>query len=364
MGLLEQLQQIPVVDYLVLLVTALLLLLCVWGLRLARHKRLAGKASQEEVNVPDSIGTRLARAGLYVLRLAGFGVLALFVIGEVLIFIKDYAAITPDIAPAHSEVEMPDNLPFDVEKVMFPGGDNLRLAGWFVPSKNGATVILLHGYGGNRTQMLWHAERLVEAGYGVLLYDERGSGESEGDRRSLGWQDSEDVGGALAYLRSRPDVDASRIGIGGCSAGGQIALSSAARYPEIGAVLADGPGIVSVADYPPPHNWATALLIWSEFNYDLILEARLQVRRPPAIVDSIGQIAPRPVLLITAGTSIPFFGNEAWHVRHFYEHAGENTELWEIPEAYHCDGPNWQPEEYARRMLALFDEGLGSQTAD
>lgn len=364
MDLFQRLQQVPVSDYFVLLATAAALLLGIWGIGLARRKQLAGKAPAEEDGIPVSFGARLRQRALYVLRLVGFGVLSFFIIGEVLIVIKDYADITDQLAPAPSDVEAPGDLPFDVEEVTFTGGDNLRLAGWFVPPKNGATIILLHGYGGNRTQMLWQAERLVAAGYGVLLYDERASGESEGSRRSLGWQDSEDVGGALAYLRSRPDVDEERIGIGGCSVGGQIALASAARYPDIGAVLADGPGIISVKDYPPPNNWATALLIWSEFNYNLIMEARLGMRRPPAIVDSIGQIALRPVLLVTAGTAIPFFGSEAWHVEHFYRHAGENTELWLIPEAYHCDGPHYRPEEYARRMLALFDEGLGVRYAD
>ena len=358
MEVLQRLQQVPLSDYLILLVTASLLLLGVWALSRARRKRGSGKALPEEIDVPASLGVRLRRRVFYVLRLAGFAVLSFFLIGEVLIAIKDYEDITDQIAPAPSDVEAPGDLPFDIEEVTFTGGDNLTMAGWFVPPENGATVILLHGYSANRTQMLWQAARLVEAGYGALLYDERASGESEGARRSLGWEDSKDVGGALAYLNSRPDVDAGRIGIAGCSVGGQIALASAARYPEIRAVLADGPGIISVADYPPPDNWATALMIWSEFNYDLILEARLGMRRPPPIIKSIGRIAPRPVLLIAAGTSIPFFGGEARHVRHFYEHAGENAELWLIPEAVHCDGPTYRPEEYARRMVEFFDDGL------
>jgi len=67
------------------------------------------------------------------------------------------------------------------------------MAGWFIPSRNYATIILLHGYGGSRTAMIWHAEQLVEAGYGVLMYDERASGKSEGTHRSYGWEDTRDL---------------------------------------------------------------------------------------------------------------------------------------------------------------------------
>ena len=48
-------------------------------------------------------------------------------------------------------------------------------------------------------------------GYGVLLFDRRGEGESEGDPNVFGWGGERDLLGAAAYLRSRPDLDGSRI---------------------------------------------------------------------------------------------------------------------------------------------------------
>jgi pimeloyl-ACP methyl ester carboxylesterase len=274
------------------------------------------------------------------------------------LILEDYRYTVRYTAPAPSEVAVLDNLPFEVEEVTFEGGDGLRLAGWFVPPRNGATIILLHGYGGNRTGTVWYAIPLVEAGYGVLMYDERASGESEGTMRSYGWQDVPDVGGALAYLSSRPDVDPDRIGIAGCSIGGQIALRGAAAYPQIRAALADGPSSVTAADDPPPHNWATALSTLSGFVIDRMFEARLGMQAPPPMIETIGLIAPRPILLIAGGTPHPYYGSEAAHVECFYQHAGDNAELWVIPEAYHCDGLAARPQEYVNRMIAFFDAAV------
>ena len=73
-------------------------------------------------------------------------------------------------------------------------------------SKNGAAVVLVHGGGGDRTGPLAHAALLRRNGYGVLVYDSRGRGESEGTPNAWGWGWEKDVDGALAFL-ARDDVE-------------------------------------------------------------------------------------------------------------------------------------------------------------
>ena len=94
------------------------------------------------------------------------------------------------------------------EDVSFTTSDGLRLEGWYVPTKNGATVIVIPGRKGPQKP----AKLLAEHGYGVLLFDRRGEGESEGDPNGFGWAGTRDVEAAIAFLRSRPEVDESRIG--------------------------------------------------------------------------------------------------------------------------------------------------------
>ena len=68
--------------------------------------------------------------------------------------------------------------------VSFPASDGVRLAGWYVPGRNGAAVILLHGSHGTRSDTLAHLRMLHAAGYGVLAFDARGHGQSRGDERT------------------------------------------------------------------------------------------------------------------------------------------------------------------------------------
>jgi fermentation-respiration switch protein FrsA (DUF1100 family) len=206
--------------------------------------------------------------------------------------------------------------------------------------------------------MLWHANQLAQDGLGVLLYDERASGMSDGDRRSYGWQDPADVSAALDFLASYPTTEANSYGVAGCSIGGQIAIQAAARDPRIGAVWADGPAIVRAADLPAPHNWVTALSSMSSYVTDWTFAAHLHRPPPPALVDQLPAIAPRPVQLVAGGTGVNAMGPEARLIEHYQQHAGPQVDLWIIESSVHCDGPIMAPAEYSNRLVDFFNEAL------
>lgn len=73
------------------------------------------------------------------------------------------------------------------ENLRLRTSDRVELAAWYVPSRNGAAVLLVHGAGGSRDGARSHAELLARNGYGVLLYDARGRGESGGRTDGMGW---------------------------------------------------------------------------------------------------------------------------------------------------------------------------------
>ncbi len=143
--------------------------------------------------------------------------------------------------------------------VTFPSG-NHELAGTLsVPSGDGAypAVVLISGSGrSDRNESLPGvtsfqpfrvlAEHLAGAGIAVLRFDDRGVGQSTGDFQSATSEDfAKDVEAAVAYLRTRPEIDARRIGLIGHSEGGMIAPMVAASNPdEIAFIVAIAPTTV------------------------------------------------------------------------------------------------------------------------
>jgi len=126
------------------------------------------------------------------------------------------------------------------EDVEFLTRDGLMLRGWFVPpapdapvDTGGASVVCAHGTGAHRGVLLPQAALLHRVGYGVLLFDFRAHGASDGQVSSFGFHEIHDLHASVAYLRSRADVDAARIAVLGHSMGGATALRAAARGLEV-----------------------------------------------------------------------------------------------------------------------------------
>ena len=81
------------------------------------------------------------------------------------------------------------------------------------------------------------AEFLSARGYLVLRYDDRGVGQSTGEHRGTTLDFAGDARAAIDYLRGRPDVDPSRVGILGHSEGATIGTIIAARHGDLAFVV-------------------------------------------------------------------------------------------------------------------------------
>ena len=225
-----------------------------------------------------------------------------------------------------AEVPEPD-LGAAFEDVSFTTDDGLELQGWYVPSRNRAAVIAFAGRKGTQRP----ARVLIEHGYGVLLFDRRGEGDSEGDPNALGWDGDRDVRAAIAFLRDRPDVDPDRIGGVGLSVGGEMLLETAAETDELKAVVSEGAGIRSVREAAMSTGAAERLGLpfWASVTLGT---AVFSGNAPPASLDDlVGRIAPRPVFLIYATTGQ---GGESLS-QDFYESAGEPQDRVEGPWGAH-----------------------------
>ena len=151
--------------------------------------------------------------------------------------------------------------PYETVKLL--ASDGLELSAWYVPSQNGAAVIAFPGRSGPVAQ----ARLLVEHGYGVLMLDMRGQGESEGDPNAFGWESYRDLDSAIAYLEGRADVSEDRIGGLGLSVGGELLLEAAARNPALMAVVSEGAGARSVRE-SFTRQGVSPVQIWLQLPFD------------------------------------------------------------------------------------------------
>ena len=247
------------------------------------------------------------------------------------------------------------NLGAAYEEVSFTTSDGLRLHGWYVPSRNGAAIISFPGRSSSQTR----AKMLARHGYGVLLFDRRGEGESDGDPNLLGWQGERDVHAAVAYLQHRPDVDPERIGGVGLSVGGEMMIEAAAESPALRAIMSEGGSGRSVRDVVA--NPGTS---WMELIGTGVLTAATALftdNVPPADLLSLVPKISGATFFVYGEQGQPTErpANEA-----FYAAASGPKELWEVPGSGHVKGIEAQPAEYERRVVGFFDRTLLGATGD
>ncbi|RYZ55666.1 MAG: alpha/beta fold hydrolase, partial [Proteobacteria bacterium] len=165
--------------------------------------------------------------------------LAILVLALVLAFkakdiVNDELTLIPPV-PAH--LELPDK---SWEAVRFFTADSVSLAAWYTPSQNGQTIVVMHGFGANRSQVLEVSTMLRDQGFGVFTYDTRAHGESGGNQIGYGEKEVEDLRAAMDWLERRSEVDISRVGVYGFSLGGFIAAREAVGDKRISALVLAG----------------------------------------------------------------------------------------------------------------------------
>ena len=242
------------------------------------------------------------------------------------------------------------NLGATPEDVSFTTRDGLRLEGWFVPSQNGATVIAFPGRSGPQK----HARMLVAHGYGVLLFDRRGEGASEGDPNTFGWAGDRDLHAAAAYLRSRPDVDPERIGAIGLSVGGEMLIHAAAHSDAFRAIVSEGASGQSVRDQLDNVSTRDAIMGYAPVT---VATALFTSTLPPSrLKREVARIAPTASFFVYGENGQG--GTEAKPNKAYYAAARQPKQIWEVPNGQHIAGITTMPAEYERRVIGFFDREL------
>lgn len=286
------------------------------------------------------------RVRRYVRRTVKTAVLAIFVLDVVLAVGFGYMVTHV----SRAELQTP-HLGTPHENVTLTTSDGLHLEGWYIPSRNGAAVIAFPGRKGPQA----HARMLAENGYGVLLFDRRGEGASDGDGNLYGWGGERDIHAAVDFLKHRSDVDPGRIGGIGFSVGGELMLEAAAENKDIAAVVSEGAGtrtlVEEIDDFTGP-------MLVRSLHSMVIKHASVALFAnelpPESLMDLTPRIAPRPTLIIWA----PNGGNREEMSPKYARLIGPSAEVWAMDDVKHIKGLQTHPEEYERRVVDFFDRAL------
>ena len=260
----------------------------------------------------------------------------------------------------------PGSFNLDYHDVAFlsKSAERVLLSGWLIPASDPiGVVILCHGHGGSRRGMLRKAVMLNRYHFTALLFDFRASGSSGGRFRTLGLRETDDILGAVEFLKQEPHTrELSILGVGQ-SMGGAALIRAAARSNDIKAVIAEA--------------------VFARL--DTVLRRRVKFVVGPfvkPVVNScyriganklgneiytmdpeldIASISPRPVMLIQDNLD---FVCPRSDVNRLFEAAKEPKERWIVPRARHARAHSSAPREYERRVTNFLIRSLCMKTGN
>ena len=199
------------------------------------------------------------------------------------------------------------------------------------------------------------ARMLAGNGYGVLLMNRRGEGDSEGETNLFGWSDPRTSPERRSTCGSEEGIAPEAIGGLGLSVGGEVMLEHAARSDDLAGVVVEGMGSRSIKEsleLSGRHPGRRARHRTADDKQPRRARRpgrRRQPRRP-------GEgLAPARAFIVWGEDGQPA---EKVLGPTYVEAAGDAATWWEVPDAGHTRGIDAAPEEYERRVIAFFDAAL------
>ena len=245
------------------------------------------------------------------------------------------------------------------EDIAVRAADGALLRGWKVraPKPNGTWVLVFHGVADNRYGMTEHARLLLQAGYSVVMMDQRSHGASDGAIATYGWLERKDASAVIdALVQTEHPVHVFALGN---SMGAGIALESAGDDLRIEAVVAEAPFAdlqEAAYDYAGLQRWPTlGKTLFAPGAWTVVYRGEKLAGFPAKEVSSVKAVERRafPVLLICDGADVVL---PCRHSEKILQAAGGRKELWQVPGALHTGALGTAPVEFRRRVVAFFDQ--------
>jgi alpha-beta hydrolase superfamily lysophospholipase len=230
-------------------------------------------------------------------------------------------------------------------------------AGVIPPSGGRGTIVLLHGRGGLKENMLSVAQRFVAADFRCLVYDARAHGQSGGRFCTFGKKETEDLSFLLSNLESILSArgeSAGPFGVFGNSLGAAVILQALSTNPKIEAAVtvapfAELPEIVIRSSHRTIHPSLPEFLIRGPMK----LGGWRAGFDPSSIVPSNA----------VAGVEVPIYLMHGMkdevippsHSLRILDSLGSKEKVWrEIPEGYHSNVLAEGGDDHYQEMIEFF----------
>jgi len=281
----------------------------------------------------------------------------------------EYEAINYDGSADEGLVQVPD--PMDCPEqgpaasVDLTTAAGARIAAWYVPAARdigptGATVVLAHGHGSNKSSMLAYAEPL-HSDYNLVLFDFHNHGQSRGGGLiTIGVLEQDDLRAVIDWLMAAKGP--SQIAVLGTSMGGAAAVNEAVQDPRVDALILDSTHATLAnalqarlerAGYPLAMPGA-----WS-----ILLGGLIRTGQDMSAVDPVQAIEryeDRPVLIIAGGRDDAVGPTDAQQLLTAAEAGGADAQLQVCAEAGHGGAVGTCADEYRDWVLGFLRQSLGA----
>ena len=241
-----------------------------------------------------------------------------------------------------------------------PGG--IRLAGWYVPAASdagptGPTVVLVHGWGSNKSNMLDRALLLHDA-YNLVFVDLRNHGQSQRSATTQGVREAGDLRAVVDWLETAKGPE--RIALFGVSMGGATALNEADADGRIDALVIESTHATLAGaaqarlereGYPlaMPGSWA------------ILLGSLLRTGEDVTAADpigSVGRLDGQPVLFVAGGADDTMPASDPDDLLTEALAAESPAELHVCPAAGHAEANESCAEDYRGWVLGFLERVL------
>ncbi|MDH4334304.1 MAG: alpha/beta hydrolase [Chloroflexota bacterium] len=242
--------------------------------------------------------------------------------------------------------------------------DGVRIAGWWIPAAaeigpDGPTVVMVHGYGDNKSGMLEYAMFLHDR-YNLVLFDLRNSGQSTGTLTTQGSQEQRDLVAILDWIVSVKHP--AQLIVFGQSMGGHTAVNVVAEDPRVEALILDSThdrlrtamvARIGNAGYPfgEVGYLAIALGSWIRSGENVLASDP---------IDALVRLGSRPVLLLQGGSDHDVPPASADRMAAAAQAAAVELELRVCPGADHGLLDETCPDDYGRWLDDFLERVLAS----